>query len=986
MAAKQLAVLSQILSPALATSLPALLAISPDPDSALILLERLTSESPEAVSLLNRYNFLAHYAIVVFGHSRFLGETLLQNTDLLPAFLREKNLDRSFGREEFNETLARFCSRSFETDVSLLLARFKRREYVRIMLRDVLKLAPLAETTAEISALADVLVDDALREASSRLQRRYGLPQHLDSGGRLVDTPFAILSLGKLGGNELNYSSDIDLMYLFGDGEEAPGAAISNHEYFVRLAQEVTDILSRITREGPVFRIDLRLRPQGHEGELAITLSHALRYYENVAQDWERQALIKMRYSGGDTALARRFIRGVQPYIYTSGSADRSETAFGFLEDAENKPPRPPVSLNFAAIKTALDARERMHLRRRRQIPLDAAGDSGIDVKLDRGGIRDIEFLVQCLQRVYGGAEPWLRSRGTLFALQKLHDKQHITGREFHDLTGAYEFLRHLEHRLQLREGQQTHRLPTSGLALEILRRSMEGYAPGEDRTVDLVDAVQRRMASVEQIQERVIYQQNIRSTLQTTEAPFVLRSFPEPAFADQSNQYTLERLKSDLPGLLNEISHSDLSLQGRKYLLRFLSAAYTSSNRYATVLRYADEMKQALALFDASEYLSEILIRNPEEITTLADLGEAQPLQGGGYLFESDLAQGQLTRDPIFAYIANSDSSYSEKLALLRQHFRHCLLASGAKDLISLREVYGALTSASAIAEDAIKAAFGIAGAPEGLAVMALGRLGSSEFDVLSDADLIFVREEDGDSASLTSSAEQLIQVLTAYTSDGMVLPVDPRLRPRGAEGELTVTPAQLAVYFEQEAQSWEALMYTKLRLVAGSRKLGDRAMSMVPQLFHHYAQSTTFEAEVSEMRHKLEFSDAPEKSFKTSPGGIYDLDFLTGYLLVKHRAHEKGGNFRERIWRCYSCGLLERADAGTLDHGAELLRTVEHVIRLVTARGSQWLPGTEHAQQVTEKLVGRILGREFSAGLAIELESTMRRIRDVYSKLLPA
>src|ERR1019366_504955 len=261
--------------------------------------------------------------------SRFLGETLIQNTDLLSSLLREKNLDRSFSREEFHEALARFRSRSFESDGSVLLARFKRREYIRIMLRDVLKIAPLAETTAEISALADVLIEEALREAETHLLHRYEPPQHTDREGRFVNTPFAILALGKLGGSELNYSSDIDLMFIFCDGEAPPQAPLSNREVFVPLAQRVTEILSKVTPEGPVYRIDLRLRPQGGEGELAISLSHALHYYAHDAHDWERQALIKVRCSAGDTALARQFIRSVQPYVYTE-------------------------QINFAAIKTAL--------------------------------------------------------------------------------------------------------------------------------------------------------------------------------------------------------------------------------------------------------------------------------------------------------------------------------------------------------------------------------------------------------------------------------------------------------------------------------------------------------------------------------------------------------------------------------------------------------------------------------------------------------
>src|SRR5437764_11187246 len=441
------------LSPALSGALPALLAESPDPDSSLLLFERLVSESSaETVRLLETHQFLAHYAIAVFGHSRYLGETLVQNTDLLHTFLREKKLDRSFSHEEFSEALARFRSRSFERDNSLLLARFRRREYVRIMLRDVLRIAPLAETTAEISALSDVLIEEAFREAESAMEHRFGLPQRLDAEGRALTTPFAVLSLGKLGGNELNYSSDIDLLFLYGDGREPSTAQISNREYFVRLAQHLTEILSRPTAEGAVFRIDLRLRPQGNEGELAISLSNALRYYSETAHDWERQALIKVRYCAGNVALARGFIRGVQPQVYSE-------------------------KVNFAAIKTALVAREKIDRKRKKQIA--AEGHESINVKVDHGGIRDIEFLVQCLQRVYGGAEPWLRSGGTLFSLQKLHDKRHISGHDFHDLTSAYEFLRHLEHRLQLREGQQTHRLPIAERELRILQRSIEGLAPG---------------------------------------------------------------------------------------------------------------------------------------------------------------------------------------------------------------------------------------------------------------------------------------------------------------------------------------------------------------------------------------------------------------------------------------------------------------------------------------------------------------------------
>src|SRR6266568_4231414 len=626
----------------LASALPALLADSPDPDSAILLFERLVSEtSAEILPLLERQPFLAHYAIAVFGNSRYLGETLVQNPDLLHTFLREKKLDRSFSHEEFSEALARFRSRSFDRDNSLLLARFKRREYVRIMLRDVLRIAPLAETTAEISGLSDVLIQEALREAESTMERRFGLPQHLDAEGRTLNTPFTVLALGKLGGSELNYSSDIDLLYIYGDGQEPPTATVSNREYFVRLAQQVTEILSRPTAEGAVFRIDLRLRPQGNEGELAISLSNALRYYAETAHDWERQALIKVRHSAGSVQLAREFIRRVQIQVYSE-------------------------QINFAAIKTALVAREKIDRKRRKQTASE--GHESLDVKIDRGGIRDIEFLVQCLQRVYGGAEPWLRSGGTLFSLQKLHDKRHISGHDYHELTSAYTFLRHLEHRLQLRRGQQVHRLPESAHDLQILQRSMAGLTPGY-RLADLSTSVRERMNAVSEIYQRVIYHQQSRRPLEPLKGEFQLRSRADAAIADQSHQEFVERLSEDAPEIAALLNSTDLSGTVRKNLLRFLSSAYASSERYAAVLRQREAIVRSISLFENSEYLTDVLVRFPEEVDTLAEISSTVPTFVGGNMFQLSLpspTEDQFaTGDPVFNYIANSTASHSEKIAL---------------------------------------------------------------------------------------------------------------------------------------------------------------------------------------------------------------------------------------------------------------------------------------------------------------------------------
>ncbi|HEV2021375.1 MAG TPA: hypothetical protein VGQ94_02505 [Terriglobales bacterium] len=937
-------------------ALPTLLAGSPDPDAALNLFEKLCAEgSGETLRLLDRHRGLIHYALAIFGYSQFLGETLIQNPDLLQQLSREKKLDRSHSREDFEESLARFRSRSLEADTALALARFKRREYIRIMLRDVLGLATLADTTGEISALSDVLIAAALGEADSALHKRYGPPRHNDAQGRLVETPFAVLSLGKLGGNELNYSSDVDLMFLHGDGEPPEAAEISNREYFIRLAQQTTEVLSRLTREGPVFRIDLRLRPQGSEGEPAVGLSQALRYYSETAHDWELQAMIKARHSAGDLALAREFLRGVLPCVYRA-------------------------KVNFIAIETALDTREKISSHRRKKGPAKAAG---LDVKLDRGGIRDIEFLVQCLQRVYGGEELWLRSGGTLFSLQKLHDKDHISGKDFHDLNSGYEFLRRVEHRLQLRQGQQTHHLPQSEAELRVLTRSVVGPRAAE-ASEGIEEEVRRRMAAVAEIYHRVIHKQHLPKR-EDQDSEFRLRSTAAESGKEQSFKQILEHLAGDSPGLYEIAARRDLASHTRRNLQRFLSAALTSSERYAAVARAPQAVERALQIFAVSEGLTEILIRHPEEIRTLEDLGEGERAAEAARLFPDAQSAGA-GGDPAFAHIATGAAEQGEKMALLRRYSRHRTFAAGARDLAELRPVYESLEELSAAADDAIAAALGMAGAPAQFAVLALGRLGSREFDIASDADLLFLREEKLDARKAARAAEQIVEALAAYTREGTVFAVDPRLRPRGGEGELVVTPANLASYIAGEAHAWEALTYTKLRFIAGSGRLAERAVTAVEQGSARFADDPAFPAAVREMRGKLEKAESSEPgSFKTGPGGFYDIDFVASYLMVRNRVR-LAGNIRERLHGLAAQGHLSDNDCATLDSAAELLRTLEHVVRLVTGRARKSVPASDHARETVERLTRKLLRRDFAGGLEGELTRAFTSVREVYERVLPA
>ncbi len=976
-AAANLALIGQRVPEGVAKLVSLLASDLPDPDSALNLFEQLTSAARDIVSRFDEHKFLIHYALVIFGYSQFLGQTLIHNPELFQGLLRDKGLDRSRSREEIQQSFARFRSRSLENDTSVLLARFKRREYVRILLRDVLGIATLAETTAEISALADVLIEEAYREAESALRNRYGTPQHTDVDGRLLDTPFTVLSMGKLGGNELNYSSDIDLLFLYSEDGETSGG-MSNREFFVRLAQQITEMLSRHTHEGAAFRVDLRLRPQGGEGEPAVGLAHAIQYYAVRAQDWERQALIKVRHSAGDQQLARGFIRRVQPYVYTA-------------------------RLNFGAIETAIRALDRIGSHRRFRATVHK--ETGIDVKLDRGGIRDIEFLVQCLQRVYGGTELWLRSGGTLFSLQKLHDKGHISGKEYQALSTGYEFLRKVEHRLQIRRGQQTHRLPADEDELRNLYRAMGDDESRRYLPHDFVALVQQHMARVAEVYAGILDQQQLQqeqsqqearpatsSSAQAPEVPAI--ALPEislnsgyalagveSASREDPHQQMMARLAVDSPALHRTLQERTAEAHTHRNLARFLDAAFTSSERYAAVARNPEAMQRALQLFAVSDLLTDILVRHPEEIETLAALSET-PLCNAELFSGAENPAGICSE--LMAQLEAADS-YSGKLAALRQHHRRRTFASGARDVLQPRDVFASLGETTAAAEEAIAAAVRIVAPPAQFAVLALGRLGSEETDVLSDADLIFVRGAELESVPATKAAEQIVGVLSAYTQEGSVFPVDARLRPRGKEGELVVTPAYLRDYFASDAQAWEAVTYAKLRYIAGSAEIARQAIEATAMLVQRFAAQAAFAGELRDMRSRLA-ANGPEGlnlnlNLKTAPGGIYDIDFLAGFLKVRHDVSLRG-NLRDRVRELAARGLIPSRDAAELERAAEFLRAVEHAIRLAVGRARKALPVGGQARQAVGVLVARALGRE--AVLEEELAATLAKVRRIYKRLL--
>jgi [glutamine synthetase] adenylyltransferase / [glutamine synthetase]-adenylyl-L-tyrosine phosphorylase len=970
--------------------LASLLAESPDPDGALNLLERHTQQaSREVLEELARYPTSLTYLVAIFGHSGSLAESLLAEPSLAIQFARDRNFAKLKSKEDLMQDYARFSTTNPDVWLSAQLARFKRRNYLRIVLKDVLRLSTLADTTLELSALADVILTNALIYCDQELEKRYGQPQYRDVQGRIVRSGFSIVSLGKLGGNELNYSSDIDLLFLYShDGETAGGSerhsVISNKEYFVRLAHAITRTITQTTPYGQVFRVDLRLRPEGDQGDLTIALRSSLEYYEHRARDWELQMLIKARHSAGDPRLTREFLRGVEPYIYGSPT-------------------------DFEAVESVLWTRERISKRMRE------SRSEAVDVKLHRGGIRDIEFLTQCLQRLHGGTDQWVRSGGTLLALRKLNDKGWISDRDYAALTNSYEFLRRVEHRVQLEVGQQTHRLPAEPEALDRLARRVGAEAPpGVSPGAALQNRVQQAFARVDEIYQRVIHPGSGRRRGATFELKPLTGVVTDQGL--QSYESTLALLETQAPDLARVVRVVSVPDRARKNVTRLLANLFGSSERFALARREPERVRRALELLGVSDYLGELLIRHPEDLAVLEPVehSEKSVVSYGNESGQIEIGLGEVGGSAMpaaFPWASAVGLGLREKMALLRRHYRTEALQLGAQDCPGLPSIFGSLgkwsllavrsiaTALSAAAEAVERREKGARGestarTPEQmpLLVLGLGRLGLNEFDLASDADLVFVVASETPQDEMlfwTHLAEKTIEVLSSYTSDGTLFAVDTRLRPGGQEGELVVREDTLLHYISEAAKVWESLTYLKASPLVGNAALSRRVISrLTERLMTRFGSEPDLEGELHRMRRRLERKVAvPVDNTKTAPGGYYDVDFCVSYLRLRHRLElPSGANVAEQVAALRRAGLVTEEDARALAQGAAFLRSVDHAVRLVTGKAALGLPEHVGHAEAVESLVrrwGLVQGEET---LAKRLRETQQEVRYTYRRLVGA
>src|SRR5216110_2310280 len=733
------------------------------------------------------------------------------------------------------------------------LRLWKAREMTRIALREVADASALEDTTVELSCLAGVCLATVYEECDTRLRARAGAP----------GTEFTILGMGKLGGRELNHSSDIDLIFLY--GEEGQGR-FTNHEWHNRLAEQIVKSFSG--GEPNLFRIDLRLRPEGAAGPLARSLESMENYYAGFGETWERLALIKARHVCGSKELAYEFSRQHQPFIFP-------------------KNPTPELLDEIAAIKRRIE----------REVPADE-----LDVKLGAGGIREIEFVVQTLQFIHGAKHAFLQEQGTLKALRAIAQLELLPSSEVRALDESYRFLRRIEHRLQIEAERQTHSIPDDPATRERLARSL-----GFDSAAALLAELQRSNERVREIFHHLIASGTAATAVN-------LDIFSDPARATRTlnelaqgsvsfhvaprTRQIFRRLRPLLLGELAQCADPDATLIA---IVRFVEAFGLRSLLFELLATNPKLLELLVRTFDASFFATNVLIRHPhllEEITRSATLNHSLSLSEHAASLHPSVERGDL--DSIRVY---------RQTQLLRTTMRDVL------GLCPLPDLWKEITD---LAEACLLAAAAIVGA-NNLTIIAMGKFGGRELTYASDLDLMFVGDD-------FRAAQNLITVLSIPSAEGVIASVDARLRPEGEKGPLVGSLEAFEAYYRDRAQFWEIQALTRARPVAGPNQETFRAIAHAawsiagrdPDLFGK------IDAMVQRIRaERGSGNDALD--FKTGIGGIVEAEFLVQALQMRHDVRETS----VRLAIATLANIISPEDADLLGRGYEFLRRLETVLR---------------------------------------------------------
>ena len=933
---------AEVLAPALPRLLGEL-AGAADPDMALNNLERYAAVVDRSVLFrtLAEHPGAAHLLARLGGGSQFLADALRRRPPFL-AWLLEPRTMRVWFAEDFaadlEHSLRAFAAREPRLNA---LRRFKYRHLLRIGARDLLGDADLSVTTEELARLADTCLAEAWRMAEAEARARYGAP--VDDEGQ--PTGLAVIGMGKLGGEELNYSSDIDLMFVYGtegDTVGGPEGRLANGEYFARVCRDLVAIIESVTDEGHVFRVDLRLRPEGRVGAVALSLDGFRTYHRERAELWERQALLKARVAAGDAGVGARFMQWAREVVYRPGLDERIVPA-------------------VRAMKHQID-RE-----------LGRRGESlTSNVKLGRGGIREVEFIVQALQLLYGGDDPWLRERNSLKALFRLTERGYLAPDLGRALSHALVHLRTVEHRLQLLHELQTHTLPES--TAEVGRLARRLGVPGT------LAGAARAFRSRHRLVTREVHRA-FKAFFGESPAPprklkvpglVALRAtgFADPERARQNLRLILEGrplvpyagdLRSALerlyPALLDALWKSPDPDEALNQFERFLSAAGPRAGYIELLARDRTLLDGLVRLCAGGDLLTQLLITQPELLASLADATALVKRRTRSAL-RSALAR-------VFAPGA-SPAERRDRLRRIKQAeelgivWRYLLGASTierySRELTSLAEAtleagwllaLGAQVERHGVPRDA-------AGRFVPAVIVGVGKLGGRELTTGSDLDLFVVFDDPGPGDGMTDggapvdahtfyslAVERLASVLGDITPAGVAFAVDLRIRPGSKGSGFAASLDAMRRYYEDHGDLWERQTLTRARLVLGDRGLGRRVRAMLRRLVYGAPLPDRALEEIGEVRTRMERELGKETPgrwhVKQGRGGLVDVEFLAqGLQLVHGAAHPDARQVSTAaaLAGLARVGALPAATAAALAADYRFLRRVSAALRLLGAR----------------------------------------------------
>jgi glutamate-ammonia-ligase adenylyltransferase len=886
----------------------------------------------------------------VFAASDFVARLCVQHSEVLQELLKSGDLARAYPAGELARRVVReLANVADEAALKTRLRVMRRREMLRIAWRDLAGWADLDETLATLSEFADACVHEALEKLHVWTCAKYGEPTGGHSGRpqRMV-----VLALGKLGGQELNFSSDIDLIFAYPEEGDTQGApALSNHEFFIRLGQALINALNENTADGFVFRVDMRLRPNGASGPLALSFGAMEHYYQTHGREWERYAFIKARAIAGDCEAGAELLRTLKPFVYRK-------------------------YLDYGTIESIRDMKAMIERETARK------GMQG-NIKLGRGGIREIEFIAQTQQLIRGGREPQLQERRLLTALPRMVAAGCMDARTGEELTQAYVFLRNIEHRLQMAADQQTQQLPTDEAAQQRL-----AFASGFSDVKSLADELERQRDKVhrhfvqlfrteegatgEREPDRLAAvwlgtadaesaRQILRDSgyTQPDEALNLVNALREGPMVSAYSTGARARMDRVVPLVLKAAGQSDDPLTTLQRLVHLLEAVGRRTVYFSLMAENPQVLTQLVRLGSASPWIASWIAQHPillDELLnpTLYELPTPEALQ-------DELRQR-------LAHIPEDDLEL--QMEVLRE-FRHGhVLRVAATDIGPGLVPEQTGKALAAVAESMVTAALELAmrdlerkhGAPQcpgretspGFAVIGYGKLGSQELGYGSDLDMIFLYEgcDEGmthgaralpNEAFFARLGQRLIHILTTRTPGGILYEVDMRLRPSGKSGPLVTSLAAFRDYQRDHAWTWEHQALVRARPVAGSPALARQFAQVREEILCRPRDPAKLKTEVREMRDKMAAEklrhDDTQADVKHDPGGIVDIEFMVQYWVLRW-AHERPGLTRhteniQLLEALKAEGLLEPARAELLMEAYRRYLSVEHRLKLME-RGS--------------------------------------------------